>query len=271
MNQLTQDIQSIVEQVGGTWGIVLEDLNTSETWAINEAELFYAASVIKVPIMAAAFAAFEKGLLSLDDWHTLKKEELVGGSGVLQHMTPGTKLSLYDIITLMIIQSDNTATNILIDKLGVEGIQKTMSDAGMTKSTFFNKLMVVPANRKGSNEITAKDISSLLKSIVNGQLISHYACEKMIEIMKKQQIRNGLPGKWPYESTDVIGEIPKWEIANKTGWVPGIRHDAGVFYVGEKKMIVTVLSKDVDDLKSEETLAEIGECLYKYLKGARIG
>lgn len=266
MITLVSKIQELIGQSEGTWGIVLEDLDVDEKWELNGDELFYAASVIKVPIMAAVFSAAESGELALTDQIILKKDDIVGGSGVLQHLTPGTSLSILDIMMLMIIQSDNTATNILIDKVGVEHIVQTMKKVGMEKSTFYNKLMMNNPNPKGFNQITSSDIAKLLKLMATGELVSAGASEQMITIMKKQQIKDCLPEKLPSPYSNFNNGMTAWELAHKTGWIPGTRHDIGVFYVGERKLIATVLSKEEDDLVSKRMLAEIGEEIYNYLR-----
>jgi beta-lactamase class A len=266
MKQLISDIQDLVDKTEGTWGIHLEDLDKNETWSLNENEPFFAASIIKVPIMAAVFSAYEHGMFTLSDTIVLKREDLVGGSGVLQHLTPGISLTVYDYMTLMIIQSDNTATNVLIDLVEVENIQKTMEEIGMKNSSFYNKLMTVPVKTKGRNIITASDIATLLKKLTMGSIVSYYACEQMIDILKRQQFRDCLPDRFPEPSSDIIGANVEWELANKTGWVTGIRHDIGVLYIGQRTMNVVVLSKDVDDREAKQVIAQIGEYIYRYLK-----
>lgn len=266
MKTLVNNIRSLTEQSSGTWGIVLEDLDTGEKWVSNGDELFYAASVIKVPIMAAVFSAVERAELTLTDPIILKEEDFVGGSGVLQHLTPGTSLSIKDIVMLMIIQSDNTATNILIDQVGREHIVQTMEEAGMEKSTFYNKLMMNNPNPKGFNQITANDIGKLLTLMATGELVSEEASKQMIAMMKKQQIKDCLPEKLPSPYSNFNNGMTPWELAHKTGWIPGTRHDVGIFYVGERKLIATVLSKEEDDLVSKQILAEIGEAIYNYLQ-----
>lgn len=266
MKLLVNNIQDLVEESEGTWGIVLEDLDLREKWEMNGDELFYAASVIKVPIMASIFSAVEREELALTDQIILKKEDFVGGSGVLQHLTPETSLSIQDIIMLMIIQSDNTATNILIDLVGVEKIVQGMKEVGMEKSTFFNKLMMNNPSPKGFNKITATDIAKLLKQMATGELVSTDASAEMIAIMKKQQVRDCLPEKLPSPYSEFNNGMTAWQLAHKTGWIPGTRHDAGIFFVGQRKLIATVLSKDVDDLLSKRILSEIGAEIYNYLR-----
>lgn len=265
VEELISKVQKLVKPSKGTWGIVLEDLNTGEKWEHNEQELFYAASVIKLPIMAAVMQAVERKQLSLSDLIGLKKEEYVGGSGVLQHLTPGTSLPLSDIILLMIIQSDNTATNLLIDLVGVENIQQTMKDAGMEYSTFYNKLMLSKPNPLGSNRITAKDVSILLSKMAQGELVSTEASNLMIDIMKKQQVRDCLPEKLPSPYSNFNNGMPAWEFANKTGWIPGTRHDVGICFVGNRKLVATVLSEKEDDVLSKRILSQIGNEIYHYL------
>lgn len=267
IKHLKQQIKEFTEKAGGTWGIVIEDMDKDLSWGINDHELFYAASVIKVPIMAATYALADQGEINLSDLVILEREDLVGGSGVLQHLSPGMEISIYDLLMLMIIQSDNSATNILIDIVGVPQIQQTIKDLGMSKSTFFTKLMTVPVNPPGRNMITAADMNLHYKKLLKGDYISSYACEQMIHILKRQQIRTGLPAYLPTSDSDVIGTRPEWEVAHKTGNVTGIQHDGGIFYVKDRTVIVTVLSKGCDRFTALDTAAKIGKSVYHYMKG----
>lgn len=266
MKELIKKLESITEKAGGTWGIALEDLDTKETWECNGDEIFYAASVIKVPILIATFAAFDQKELSLDDTVQLKREDLVGGSGVLQHMTPGTYLSIYDLLTLMIIQSDNTATNMVIDLVGKEKIRQTLRELGLEKSEFYNRLMIVPANRVGVNQITALEMTSMLNHMVMGKVVSVYACEQMIDLLKKQQLQDCLPARLAEPDSEVIGVPDEWQLAHKTGSVTGLCHDIGVFYVGNRTMIASVLSRDLDDRIAPKIISDIGWEIYHYIK-----
>lgn len=265
MEKLINRVQAITTEAGGTWGIVLKDITTNERWAFNEREMFYSASVVKIPIMAAVYQAAEQGKFTLDDKLPLNAKDLVGGAGVLQHMTPGTKIAIRDIVTLMIIQSDNSATNILIDLAGVEFIAEFMKEIGMTDSTFYNKLMIKSSKRTGSNMTNALDNATFLEKLHNGEIVSAQASKSMLNIMRKQQVKNCLPHKLPYQEIKTDDEGPPWKLAHKTGWIPGLRHDVGIFYVESKPFIASVFSKDVNDLASEAALADIGKEIYTYL------
>src|SRR5699024_11711084 len=110
-------------------------------------------------------------------------------------------------------------------------IQQTMQTIGLKKSKFYNKLMTVPVQREGNNIVTAKEMAFLLQQIINGKIVSTYACEKMIHIMKNQQIQDSLPGKLPDGNSSIIGTRTIWELAHKTGNDTKIRQYDSVFYV----------------------------------------
>src|SRR5690606_37838328 len=120
-------------------------------------------------------------------------------------------------------------------------------------------------DRKGFNEITAHEMTDMLKKIVTGKIISVYACEQMIDILKKQQIINSLPAKIPEQDEPVIGTLKQWEIAHKTGNVSGIRHDVGIFYVGKRTLIASVLTRGLNNIESPEIIGRIGLEIYQYL------
>src|SRR5690625_4703146 len=167
------------------WGITIEHLNTNKKLMINDQESFAAQSMIKVPIMAAAFDAYENGELNLSDSIPLHREFQVGGSGILQHISPGTTLTIYDLITLMIIQSDNAATNILIDLLGFSKIQAVMEAYGMEQSVIRKKLMIYPVTDVDvENYMTPADIHLFYKKLALGKVISRYSSEEMVKILK---------------------------------------------------------------------------------------
>ncbi|WP_340084282.1 serine hydrolase [Siminovitchia sp. FSL H7-0308] len=257
-------VKKLMEQAGGDWGIMIEDIQNDISWGYEAHTPFPAESIIKIPIMAAVFSAAENRQLRLSDCVSMNQGDQVGGAGALQYVTPGIELSIYDLLVLMIVQSDNTATNMLIDLVGMEAIQQTLLEAGMKNSRFQRKLMVYPAREHLQNIVTAADVSFMLRKMAAGQLVSRHACEQMIQIMKWQQYRNGLPSQLPSPSGKIAGEIPKWELAHKTGWDLNRQHDAGILYTGQRTMIISVLSENVSSKTALDVLGEIGKAVYDY-------
>ncbi|WP_232695899.1 serine hydrolase [Brevibacillus daliensis] len=264
MRLLQIQVGRLLKEVEGDYAVVLHDLASNERWGHQEKMLFTAESIIKIPIMAAIFRAAHEEQFHLSDSILVRREDLVGGSGILQHLTAPMHISVYDLITLMIIQSDNTATNVLINSVGKEYISQTMLELEMVDSTFTRKLMIFPVTEPEPNMITAADVSSALLRIVKGQFISTHACDQMVRILKKQQFRDALPSLLPEQHSGVIGSSNNWELAHKTGWDEGVQHDAGILYAGGKCILITVLSKQVDVKESRQVIGQIGKMVYQY-------
>lgn len=266
MKELGEKITKEITSAEGTWGVVLENLTTNESWTHLPDEKFNAASIIKIPIMMAAFEAHHQGAFAMEDKLTLRAEDIVAGMGVFQHMTPGTEFTVYDTIMMMIIQSDNTATNMVINLVGKKQIQALMKNIGLKDSMFYNTLMTMPVEREGVNTITATDVNQMLKTIVEAKYTSAYACEHMTDIMKRQQDSDRLPARLPGQSSHIIGSLKEWSLAHKTGTVSGVVHDVGVLYVHGQQILITILSKDVDNYFGELTIANMGLHIYNSLK-----
>ena len=264
MKRLQEKIEALLKSSTGTWSVVVEDINEGTSFSLNGDSTVYAASIIKVPVMAAVYATAEDGAIRLGNRLPLQREDIVGGSGVLQFMSPGIELPIQDLVTLMIIQSDNTATNMLMDAIGMDKIQAVMNGLGMERSEIHHKLMIAQANRTNNNDITASDVNALLTRIAQGKCISLFASEQMIRIMKQQQLSNGLIGDLPARDSSIVGAIPDWEFAGKTGNVDGITHECGLLYVRGHCMAVTVLSKGCKDDEARELMAQIGREVYSY-------
>ncbi|MED4751810.1 serine hydrolase [Brevibacillus choshinensis] len=263
MEQLRQTLSDLLVKAQGSWGVVVEDLDHGTRFEHRAEESFIAESVIKVPIMAAVYAAADQGQFTMDDRLSLRKEDLVKGSGLLYTLSPGLKLTIRELVTLMIIQSDNTATNVLIDLVGKEQIDQTMYELGMQQSKYSRKLMIYPVDISENNTITACDVSRMLGGLATSKFLSHRSCEEMIGIMKKQQVRNGLPSLLPSPEDET-----DWEIACKSGWDTGRQHDVGVLYVGDRRFSIVALSQDVQAEAALDVLGQLGKEVYEYAKGS---
>ncbi|WP_312115480.1 serine hydrolase [Brevibacillus reuszeri] len=264
--EIEKRLGEIIAEAEGTWGVVVEELGSGHDQKLCfkhlPAELFIAESVIKVPIMAAVYEAADKGQFSVEDHLTLRKEDLVGGSGFLYRLSPGLRLTIRDLITMMIIQSDNTATNMLIDLVGEEQIKQTMCNLGMSQSRYSRKLMIYPVDVAENNLISAGDVASMLGKIASGTFLSQRACAEMIAIMNKQQVVNGLPSLLPDQAD--AGENHKWTLPCKSGWDTGRQHDVGVLYTAGRRITITALSQDVQPGAALRTLGLLGKAVYDY-------
>lgn len=215
-------------------GVAVKDLTTGEYFSINGDEQFNPASVIKVAVMAAAFDQKQKGLLSFDEFLKLNDNNKTWGSGILQYYRTGTSLKVKELINLMITISDNTATNMLMERLGMDYINDFLQANRATKTSVVDKTLLCKIPGK-YNLSTPNDMLCLLEQIYKGKLISKEASDDMISIMEKQKSKWGIPRYLPSKLT----------VANKTGSLLGIRNDVGLVYGDDGDYAVVIFTRNM--------------------------
>lgn len=261
--QLEQRLQHIVEGVQGIMSLHV-DVN-GESFMLGPQERFSAASLIKVPIMLAAFLKAQEGQLDLTQRILVPESEKVGGSGVISLLSPGMSFHLIDLITLMIIVSDNTATNMCIDAVGLPEINTFLAKVGCLDTILGRRLMDYEARRSGKdNFITARDMIAVYKELWQGSILNASFRQKALDILYHQQFRDKLPRRLP--ETDG-GHI---RIAHKTGELQGIEHDAGILVIDGKPAFIAALTRDLVDLADgRAAIGEVGLAVYNYMTEIR--
>ncbi len=250
-----EQLLKILEPAGGHWAVVVEELGGKGTLQLNPNDQFTAASVIKVPIMMTAFREAREGRLRLDDSITLRKEDKVGGSGVLFEFHNGLTLTLLDAINMMIVVSDNTGTNLVIDAVGLETVNRHMTEVGCKGSRLEAHLMRPKPNGPW-NTITAGDIGRLIKGLAEHTIADPGDCDSMLRIMGRQQYNEKLPRLLPNGVT----------CAHKTGEVKGVTHDAGIVAGETTRFAITCLSQKLDDVKvGMRVIGEVAKWAYDLL------
>ena len=226
-----------LEAIGGDTGVYIENLATGEVFARGEDTPVVAASVIKLPVMIELFRQARAGLLSLQERHALQDAERLPSCGTLKAMHAGIEMTLLDLVRLMIIVSDNTATNILIRRLGIDRVNATLRELGCEKTTLRRLLFDSDAARRGlENSITAREMGMLLEKLFRGEIVSKEASAAMMDILLDQRLN----GKLPF-FLHARG-IP---IAHKTGEDTGVTHDVGVVMTREP-LVVCFVGEHVD-------------------------
>lgn len=261
-------ILELASSAGGAFGIAAKDLSTGSQILLNADREFVAASIIKIPIMVEGFKQAEEGRIRLQAKVKLTDTDKVGGAGILRVMSQGIKIPVIDLIRLMIVISDNTASNILLDLLGIERVNHTMQELGFRGITLRRKFMTLPQRVPAANSVTPQDITGLLEKIARGQVVSRRACEEMVKIMKEQQYNDLIPALIQVsddKEESLVGQMQKVEIAHKTGSVSGVRHDAAIVYTGSADYVVTILTSDLPDIhRGEDVIRKISLEIYRY-------
>ena len=236
---MKEQIISEIEKLKGNCGVIVKNVNTGEYFGYNEEGVFPSASIIKLSILLELFKRIEKGETSLEDRVAIKNEDKVGGFGILKDLDSNLNVTMKDLATLMIVLSDNVATNILIDILGMNSINNTVKELGMKDTVLGRKMMDGQAKKRGLDNYTSpKDTLRILEYYVDSSsIVSSNDQNTIMDILKKQQCNNKLPLLMPKETI----------FAHKTGDLPGIEHDAGILFSKVGEIIIVVLTKDLED------------------------
>jgi beta-lactamase class A len=247
LDRLRLAIERITRSVNATWGIYIKCLETGEEISLNAAQQMDTMSTIKVPLMVEAFRQIEAGKFALTDRVKLREEDKRPGTGIIRSLDASADLSVKDLITLMIIVSDNTATDLMFAKVGgSDPVNQLMSEYGLTQtraiapgSVWFAALRAArsPADfhREAKHPYglsSPRDMGVLLEKIKTGQAVSKAASDQMLQIMRGQLYTTRLP---KYVST--------FRIAHKTGdFLPYIGNDVGIFESQRRNIVVSVFT-----------------------------
>ena len=260
-------LSPLTEHFSGRVSIALQCVSDGFSYTYNATETMSAASLIKLPLLIKALEQVAQGRLSLTSRHTLKNTDQVSGSGVLHTLGSGLNLTLRDLLTLMIIVSDNTATNMLIDLVGREEVNDFCQRAGLTQTNLAGKLQLPKeqqndAQRRGERNTTcAADMLGLLTSLQRGDLLPPELTEIALEILKKQQFTEALARYLP---TDAELHQNAVTVASKSGCLRGVWHDAGLVYDASGRplyalIVMTTDSKDRSFSFEQEGMMLIAE------------
>lgn len=251
-------LKAKLEQIPGSHSVVYKNMNSGEQFLYRAEEPHIAASVIKLFLMAAVFQGFQDGKFQKTDRILIRKENCVPSCGVLNYLQDEPAVYIRDLVELMIIVSDNTATNALFDLVGEayldEFIHHTLN---MPNTSFRRKMFDSERAALGiENHVTAADVAELLEKIYRGTLISKEASKEMYQILTHQRLN----GKIPF----YLHALPKAPvIAHKTGEDSGITHDVGIVD-GEEPFILCFLGSCKTDVPEYERLmAETALKLYQ--------
>lgn len=224
--KLTVELDSYGEKVA----VAVASVNGDNTIAINGDKQFVSASMIKLLVLAEFIDEVDTGKISLSDVYSSEKADIVGGTGVIQNEPVGTKYTYDDLARHMIMYSDNTATNVLIDIMGMSTINAKAEELGLENTKLNRKMMDL--HSEVENYISANDAAKVLAGIAAGELGSKRMRKKAMGYLRKQTDNAGLAQGLP---DDVV-------FAHKTGSLNSIRHDGGIVECRSPYVIV-VLTK----------------------------
>lgn len=247
--ELDAQIKAAIKDFKGDVWIYAKNLDTGKEYALRADEQVRTASTIKLPIMAETFRQVEAGKLKWSDKLTIPTSDPGGGSGVLKEFTPGLQIDLKTAVILMNVVSDNMATNLIIEKVSADAVNKYMAELGLKDTLSMRKVGGYEAGwlstalkeddslRKfGLGRSSPRDMVKLLELIDNGKVVSKEASAEMIAILKRQQYKTGL-------GRNTASGI---QVASKSGGLDLLKSDVGILYTPGGRIAMAITVDNID-------------------------
>jgi beta-lactamase class A len=232
LDGLEEELHRIGSAYSGKWTYALTDIASGESIGHDLDEVMPTASLIKVPVLTALYRAANEGRVSLTDRISYEDAHRCLGSGVLSRMTPGVEMLVRDAAVLMIIISDNSATNMVIDLVGLDQVNETMRSFGLPQTTIFQRLgdMKAGLDARKMSVSTAAEMTRLLELIARHEAASTDASEDMLRIMRRQDYRHELSRLLPWNEMNMLENHTQNWVAEKGGsFLNGTRTSGAVF------------------------------------------
>jgi beta-lactamase class A len=245
--RLDQRVRAAVGSFQGTTSLFAKNLDSGETYGLRENDRVRTASTIKLAIMATVFEAVARGRAKWDEELTLHDSDKVNGTGVIRELSGGVHLRIRDLLHTMIVVSDNTATNLLLDRFTADAVNAEMDALGLKQTRCMRKILIdgkppaglseagrLEENRRfGLGSSTPREMVILIEKMERGELVNAEASGEMIAIMKRQQYKDG------------IGRRTAFPVASKSGSLDRLRSDVGIVYSPGGRMAIAITCDDL--------------------------
>ncbi len=271
LEQARQEIERLIAESGAAVvGVAVYDTQTKQTLLINERENFQAASTMNLPVMMEVFRLIKARKLSPNDPIEVKNKfySIVDGSEYRLskdndsdeelYRRVGQMMTIAELVDHMITWNSNLATNLLLEKVGAENIQRLMRQLGAQDLQVLCGVEDAKASRAGKNNtVTAYDLMLLLRLLAEKKFLDSRACQQMIEILSTQQRGGGIPAGLPAAT----------RVAHQTGSLNKISHDAAIVYApGRKPYVIVLLTSGIaSQRRAERLIADISRAVYQAL------
>jgi beta-lactamase class A len=240
---LDEKIKAEVSSFKGNVWIYAKNLDNGKEYSLRGEEKVRTASTIKLPIMTEVFHQIDQGKIKWTDEFTLPNMSQASGAGILGEFSEGTKIDLKTATNLMIVVSDNFATNLILDKISSNNVNDFMKTLGLNNTLSLRKIggggdskaYEEPVNKLfGIGVSTPKDMAMLLEKLEKGEVVSRESSAQMIAILKRQQYTDGL-------GRNLLDTVP---IASKSGSLDRLRSDVGIVYTRRGRIVMAITCDD---------------------------
>ena len=265
--KLESKIKALDDQFDGVLGVAVVDLSDGKTLLVNGDEVFPQASSIKIAVLAELYRQEQQsrdgatGKARLGDLYTVRKEDLVADSDIMLGLTPGvTRITNRDLATMMIAVSDNSAANVLIERLGMENVNAMLTSVGLKNTRLRRKMMDLNAAREGrENVATPLEMMTLLEAIYRNRMFSKELTDDFVTLLATSWEQNSK------RSAMVRGLPAGVRSAEKPGELEGVRADSGYVFATNRPYILCVMTTyDKNEKEAEDVISRIAGETYAY-------
>lgn len=254
--KLTDKVEKLLEDSPAVTGFMAVDLTSGKKISHNADISFPQASAIKIPILMEVCAQVEEGRFELSDERKISPENIVGGTGIIELLSNSAVFSIEDLSNLMIVLSDNSATNSLIDLVGMSEVNKRLNSLGFEKTILQRKMINTAASGRGEENLsTPADAVEILKTLYAGDFVNETTSKKIIEILKKTE---------PSDSRLAAGIPAEVPMAFKTGFLNGVSTEWAIVFLNERPYAIAVMESFKVEEESEEIVERLSAIIYQY-------
>jgi len=252
--KLEARIGDIDHNLDGVMGVAILDLTSGQKFLLHADDVFPQASSIKIAVLAELYHQAQQGKLKLTDLYTMQQSDLVPDSDIMGGLTPGiTRITLRDLATMMVAVSDNSATNVLIDRLGMENVNALMDSLGLPHTRLRRKMMDLKAASEGRENIsTPREMMTLLESIYEGKVLNKAMTDDFFKMLST------------HKDSFIPRELPDGvKIANKPGELEAVRNDSGIVFAQNRSYVICVMTSYLRrERDGEEAISKISAAAY---------
>jgi beta-lactamase class A len=247
--KLEANIHEIDQHLDGVMGVAIEDLTTGDQFLLRENEVFAQASSIKIAVLAELYRQAQQGKLKLTELYTVQATDLVADSNIMGGLTPGvTRVTLRDLATMMVAVSDNSATNVLIDRVGMENVNAMLDSLGLSHTRLRRKMMDLDAAKHGRENIsTPREMMTLLAALYRGKVLNKEMENDFFTMLST--------GKDSWIPRDLPADL---KIADKPGALEAVRNDSGIVFVEGRPYVICVMTAYLENERDgEEAISKV--------------
>jgi beta-lactamase class A len=248
-DKLEKSILDVSHNLDGVMGVAVLDLTDGHKYLLHENAVFAQASSIKICVLAELYRQAQQGKLKLTDIYTVNAADLVQDSDIMNGLTPGvTRITLRDLATMMVAVSDNAATNVLIDRVGMDNVNAFLNSQGLHETKLRRKMMDLKAASEGRENVsTPNEMMTLLQSLYRGEILNKEMTADFFKVLSTHK-DSWIPRNLPDDL----------KIANKPGALEGVRNDSGVIFVENRPYILCVMTSYLRrEREGEEAISTI--------------